>query len=148
MSPGHCAQSTEGALSSAEPWLRIKFLRSRVRKAMEITDLAAARWRERMLTSDVCSSNQIKIYSSPGFSDDSFACFSSSREYNVPFLLECLQTRAPGECRTTWLLGSSNMDAGFLLPAPSYVVCPVHVQSRSWSQSHSLFMFFFFFNYG
>lgn len=100
---------------------------------VEITDLAAARWRESMLPSDVCSSNQIKIYSSPGFSDDSFACFSSSREYNVPFLLECLQRRAPGEWRTTWLLGSSNMGAGFLLPAPSYVVCPVHVQSRSWS---------------
>lgn len=42
---------------------------------------------------NVSHANQMKTYSGPEFSDDSFACFISSQEYNVLFLLECLQMR-------------------------------------------------------
>lgn len=48
-----------------------------------------------LVNADIYHSNQIKTYSNPEFSDDSLACFISSQECNVLFLLECLQMRVP-----------------------------------------------------
>ena len=41
----------------------------------------------------ISHTNRMRTYSNPAFSDDSFACFISSQECNVLFILECLQMR-------------------------------------------------------
>lgn len=45
---------------------------------------------------DISHSHQMKTYSNLEFLDDSFVCFISSQEFNVLFLLACLQMREPG----------------------------------------------------
>lgn len=89
--------------------------------------------------------NHMRTYANPAFSDDSFACFISSQECNVLFVLECLQmrVRAWGR-RTAWLLKSSQMVPGFLLfrniLLTSSMIWPWPLQLIVISNSFSLFI--------
>lgn len=94
---------------------------------------------------DILHANHMRTYSNPAFSDDSFACFISSQECNVLFVLECLQMRVrTWGWRTAWLLQSSQMVPGFLLfqniLLTSSMIWPWPLQLIVISNSFSLFI--------